>query len=405
MNNKLISAFSIILIIFSIVCSVYIQNYAFNRRAILIDQVQHFYDMKKWEESGKLPTTGARFIASQVINEEFTTPRVPGGIYYIFYALFYKLGGENISNARLINLIFSLFILSIFLIWFYKKFGLFLTSIMTAFLLCNPYIMTAITNFWNPNITLLFSFFFFIFLFEYINNENQKIKKISASLIFPTLAIMAQGHFTVFFSMIPTLIIYLTIRFKNTKKYLLYLALGIFISFLLYLPYLITEIQNNFNNTIMILNTRDALNKFPFPQIYAILLYPTNEMSTYFGSRLNSILHFWLSEPPYIYGLIFLFVSVIFSLFCFIKSIILLIKKNYIDDKEKNLSEMFFILLLSIPVTILSFIIFKSKSGTFWYLYSMFALSFTPVILFFYRIRNKIKNKNLRVSSYISFFC
>ena len=92
MNNKLINSFSIILIIFSIICSIYIQNYAFSRRAILIDQVQHFYDMKKWIESGKLPTTGARFIASQVVNDEFTTPRVPGGAYYIFYTLFYKLG-------------------------------------------------------------------------------------------------------------------------------------------------------------------------------------------------------------------------------------------------------------------------------------------------------------------------
>ena len=105
--NKYLNICSIALIIFTIICSVYIQNYAFNRRAILIDQVQHFYDMKKWNESGKLPTTGARFIASQVVNEEFTTPRVPGGIYYIFYTLFYKLGNENLSNARLINLIFS----------------------------------------------------------------------------------------------------------------------------------------------------------------------------------------------------------------------------------------------------------------------------------------------------------
>ena len=408
MNNKLIRAFSIILIIFSIVCSVYIQNYAFGRRAILIDQVQHFYDMKKWIENGKLPTTGARFIASQVINEELTTPRVPGGIYYIFYALFYKLGGENISNARLINLIFSLFILSIFLIWFYKKFGLFLTSIMMAFLLCNPYIMTAITNFWNPNITLLFSFFFFIFLFEYINNENQKIKKISASLIFPTLAIMAQGHFTVFFSMIPTLIIYLTIRFKNTKKYLPYFFLSVFISFLLYLPYLITEMQNGFNNLHLALNIRENLQKIPFPQIYFLLLFPTNEMSAIFGTRIGSFIYFWFTKPIYFYGLIFLIISVIFSGFAFVRSFIFLIKKQNVNDNiEKTFKELIFILFLFIPTTILSFIIFRSKPGTFHYLNSAFSISFIPIILLFYQIRNKIQDKlqiqnnNIRVSSYI----
>lgn len=408
MNKKLINAFSIILIIFSIVCSVYVQNYAFGRRAILIDQVQHFYDMKKWIESGKLPTTGARFIASQVVNEEFTTPRVPGGIYYIFYTLFYKLGGENLSNARLINLIFSLFILAIFLIWFYKKFELFLTSIITAFLLCNPYIIMSITNFWNPNITLLFSFFFFIFLFEYINNENQKIKKISASLIFPTLAIMAQGHFTVFFSMIPTLIIYFIIRFNNTKKYLPYFFLSVFISFLLYLPYLVAEIQNGFNNLHLALNIRGNLQKFPFPQIYFLLLFPTNEMSAFFGTRIYSTLYFWLNKPIYIYGLIFLFITVIFSTFAFARSFIFLVKKQNVNDNiEKTLKEMIFILFLFIPTTILSFIIFRSKPGTFHYLNSVFSISFIPIILFFYQMKNKmqnklqIQNKNIRVSSYI----
>lgn len=409
MNTKLINTFSIILIIFSIICSVYIQNYAFNRRAILTDQVQHFYDMKKWNESGKLPTTGARFIASQVINEEFTTPRVPGGIYYIFYTLFYKLGRENLSNARLINLIFSLFILAIFLIWFYKKYGLFLTSIMTALLLCNPYIMMATTNFWNPNITLLFSFLFFIFLFEYINNENQKIKKISASLIFPTLAIMAQGHFTVFFSMIPTLIIYFIIRFKNTKKYLPYFFLSVFISFLLYLPYLINEMQNGFNNLHLALNIRDNLPKFPFPQIYSLLLFPTNEMSVFFGTNMHSILYFWLNKPIYIYGLIFLFISVIFSTFAFFRSFIFFIKKqnlNYNNDNiEKTFKELIFILFLFIPTTILSFIIFRSKPGTFHYLNSAFSISFVPIILFFYQIKNKIQDKlQIQNNNYKSFF-
>lgn len=409
-NMKLINAFSIILIIFSIICSVFIQNYAFGRRAILTDQTQHFYDMKKWYESGKLPTTSARFEASEVINGEFTIPRVPGGVYYIFYTLFYKLGGENLSNARLINLIFSLFILAIFLIWFYKKFGLFLTSVITALLLCNPYIMMTLTNFWNPNITLLFSFLLFIFLFEYINNDNQKIKKISAALLFPILAIMAQGHFVVFFSMIPTLIIYLSIRFSKTKKYILFWIIGVFISFLLYLPYLISEIQNNFNNLHLALNIRENLLKIPFPQIYALILFPTNEMSYFLGTRIHSTLYFWLNKPIYVYGLIFLFISVLFSLFVFIRSFIFLIKKQNLTDNdniEKTLKEMTFILFLFIPTTILSFIIFRSKPGTFHYLYSAFSISFVPMILFFYEIQKKIQNKlqntnlNIRLSSYI----
>ena len=407
MNIKLINIFSVILIIFSIICSVFIQNYAFSRRAIERDQIQHFYDMKKWYESGKLPTTSARFEASEVINGEFTTPRVPGGAYYIFYTLFYKLGEENLSNARLINLIFSLFILAIFLIWFYKKFGLFLTSIIAALLLCNPYIMMAITNFWNPNITLLFSFLFFIFLFEYINNDNQKIKKISASLSFPILAIMAQGHFVVFFSMIPTLIIYLIIRFSKTKKYILFWIIGVFISFLLYLPYLIHEIKTDFTNLRYAMNMREGLSSIPFPQVYFILLFPTNEMSAIFGTRIGSFIHFWFTKPVYFYGLIFLIISVLFSLFVFIKSLIFLIlnkakiNNNKENSKVRTLKEIIFILILFIPITIISFIVFKSKAGTFHYLYSAYSISFAPMILFFYQIQlkmqSKLQNQNLNI--------
>lgn len=382
--------------IIAIILSLFLNIYTLPKRHIHNDQVIATYDMLKHYESGKLPTTGPRFIGTTAIAGYENTARLPGGAFYIIMTLFYKISGENLDIARTINMIFSLFIIFLFVFWIYKKFGFFMSVIAYIFIFFNGYTLKATTDFWNPSLVLILSFILYILLYEYIAGDNDKNKKLSAIFLFPILAVMGQSHFATFFSMTPTLIVYLIIRFKNTKKYLLYWALGIFISFLLYLPYLITEIQNNFNNTIMILNTRDSLNKFPFPQIYAVLLYPTNEMSTYFGSRLNSILHFWLSEPPYIYGLIFLFVSVIFSLFCFIKAIILLIKKNYIDEKEKNLSEMFFILLLSIPVTILSFIIFKSKSGTFWYLYSLFALSFTPIFLFFYKIQNKI-----RLSSYI----
>ena len=259
--------YSISLIVISAILCLFISFYAIDKRYIGMDQVQHFYDMKKWYDSGKLPTTGARFIASSIIDGEFTTPRVPGGAYYIFYTLFYKLANDSLIKARIINLIFSFFILSLFLIWLYKKFGIFIASIMTALVLCNPYVIMSITDFWNPNITLIFSFLFFILLFEYIDSSSDKIKKASSIFIFPILAIMAQGHFVVFFSMVPTIIIYLIIRFKNTKNYLLYWTLGVFISFLLYLPYLISEFQSGFNNINLAINIRDRINKIPIPQI------------------------------------------------------------------------------------------------------------------------------------------
>ena len=389
--NKIVIIPSL-LILFAIIANIFLSSYMIQNRYIGVDQTQHFYDMKKWYESGKFPTTSARFIASEVVNEELTTPRVPGGAYYIFYTLFYKLSGESLLGARIINFIFNLLIISIFLFWLYKKFGFFILGFITPLILCNGYFIIAITDFWNPSLVLILSFITYILFYEYIGNKNENIKKLSAVFLFPFLAVMGQSHFATFFSFTSTLIVYLIIRFKYTKKYLLFWGIGIFISFLLYLPYLISEIQNGFQNTMMILNTREGLRNWPFPQIWAVLLYPTNEMSTYFGSRLNAIIYFWFSKPPYIYGFIFLILSILFSAFCFIRSIILLINKKYIDDIDKNLGEMYFLLLLSIPVTIISFIVFKSKSGTFWYLYSLFSFSFTPIFLFFYRIRNNVNN-------------
>lgn len=394
--NK-ISVVSLTIFLISIIASIIVQVYAFDKKAIGRDQTLHFYDMKVHYESGKLPTTGSRFIGTAVNLEEFTTPRVPGGAYYIFYTLFYKLANENLDGARLINLIFSLGIILLFLFWIYKKFNMFITAIMSVFILCNGYVINAVVDFWNPNVTLLFSFIFFILLYEYISEDRRLSAILSSVFIFPTLAIMAQAHFTVFFSMIPTIIVYLIIRYKKTKKYIPYWALGVFISFLLYLPYLVVEIQNNFSNLKLALNVREVLATFPIPQLYALLIYPTNEISVFFGTRFNSTKYFWLTNPPYFYGLVFLFLSMLFSLYAFINALALLIKKNGTSKIEKIFKEIILIFIFFIPVTLICFFVFKSKSGTFHYLYSVFALSFSPILLFFIQKENTLKINNKKM--------
>ncbi len=380
---------SIILIALSIIANIFLAFYTIPKRFIRIDQSQHFYDMKKWYESGKLPATSARFIASQVINEELTTPRVPGGAYYIFYTLFYKLAQENLLGAKIINFIFNLIIISIFLFWFYKKFGLTTLSFITPLILCNGYFVMAITDFWNPNITLIFSFIFLIFLYSYTEDENINMVKISSIMIFPILAIMVQGHFVTFFSMIPTIIIYLIIKYKRTLKYIIYWCIGIFISFLLYLPYLISEIQNGFNNTHLMLSVRQSLSKLPFPQMHALSLFPTNEMSVFYGNSIYGSINYWMQYPIILLGVLFLFISVCFSFYCIIRGVYFAFNKKYQpkDNTESTLLEIFRIFLLYIPVTIIFNILARSKPGTFHYLYNAFAVSYIPIILFLFQKR------------------
>lgn len=401
MNNlKTINIISITLIIFSLFISGIIQYYAFDKRMVTIDQIQHFYDMKKMYESNKFPVVGTRFIANRIVDDYDVTPHVPGGAYYILYTAFYKITGNSFYFARLVNLFFSLIIVCIFFVWVYKKFGIFILSLMSSLILTNGYLILAITDFWNPNITLLFSFILFIFIFEYLDDteENDKRKTIirfSAMIIFPILAIMAQGHFVTFFSMIPTIIIYLIITYKRTKKFILFWVIGVFISFLEYLPYIISEINSNFSNINKIFSLRSGFKLFGFPQIHAMFIYPTNEMSSFYGSGINAIVNFWIEKPAYIYGLVFLFLSLLLILFSIIYSSYILIKKNIENTNVKILLRMFKIYFLFIPVTIIVYLMSKSLNGSFHYLYSIFAMSFLPIFILFVKNENYIKNNKI----------
>lgn len=399
-NMKIINITSIILIFCSVLLSSFIQYYGFNKRMVTIDQIQHFHDMKKMYESNIFPVVGTRFIANRIVDDYDSTPHVPGGIYYILYTAFYKMSGNSFYFARLINLFFSLIIVCIFLVWVYKKFGLFICSVISSLVLTNGYLILAVTDFWNPHITLLFSFILFIFLFEYLDNTEEDSKRkitvqFSALIIFPILAIMAQGHFVTFFSMIPTIIIYLIINYKRTKKFILFWGIGVFISFLEYLPYIINEINSGFSNINKIFSLRSGFKSFGFPQIHAMFIYPTNEMSSFYGSGTNAIVNFWIEKPAYIYGLIFLFLSLLLIILSIVYSSYILIRKNSENGNMKILLIMLKIYFLFIPVTILVYLMSKSLNGSFHYLYSIFAMSFLPIFILFVKNEDYIKNNKI----------
>ena len=187
--------------------------------------------MYRWYEKKEFPVTGTRFELSDTYKDEFKTARVPGGFYYIYYILCYKLGNENLDNAKIINYFFNLLLISLFIFWLYKRLGLFVCSLISPLILLNGYLVKSMTNFWNPNISLIFSFIFFILLYEYISRNYYKKVVVSSIFIFPILAIISQGHFASFFSVIPTIILYLILNYKNTAKYIKYWILGVFLSF------------------------------------------------------------------------------------------------------------------------------------------------------------------------------
>ena len=395
------------LIVFSFILNIVLSFSILNIRSTY-DDFQHFYDMYRWYEKKEFPLTGSRFELSDTYEDEFKTARVPGGAYYIYYILCYKLSNENLYAAKIINYFFGILLISIFIFWLYKRFGLFVCSLISPLILLNGYFVKSVTNFWNPNIALIFSFIFFILLFEYLYALTENTDKntiISSVFIFPVLAIVAQGHFASFFSVIAAMIFYLIITYKTTIKYLKYWILGVFISFLEYLPYLISEINNGFYNTKLMLSKDSETGRVIIAKIQALFLFPTNEMSSHYLSGLNNIIGFWTSEPSYIYGLIFLILNLIFSAYCSINMLYSLFKFDY---KSKTINETVCIKLskffiLSILSTLLCFFIFKFGEGYFHYLYWLFSISYIPIILFLVQKENFILN-NKKIFSVLIVF-
>ena len=390
----------IISILISVISAIFIHFYAFDRTAIYIDPIYHYYDVKQYYENKTLPVVGNRLMNSIDVKDNETYARIPGGFYYTLYLFCYAIGG-SLTGARIIYIIICSLILLLFLYWIYKRFSLLIASIMAVLILVNGYVIFSTNDFWNPNIPLIFSFILFIIFCEYVSNENYKYAFLSATLIFPIEAIMAQGHIAVFFSVIPTTIIYLIFRYRRTLKYIKAHLLGVFISFLFYLPYLISEIKNGFFNTKLMLDMQSSSKFVGLPQVYSILIFPTNEISVLYGTNSTPTKYFWFNENIFFIGMIFLAITCILSLASFIYSIIFLIKKSKskntlmknVDIKNIDImqKEAFIFYLLFIPATCLAFFVFNSKPGTFRYLYGIFAFSFITIIIFF---NNFLKNKN-----------
>lgn len=133
-NTLIIFLYSAVIFIF---CSIYFLSNKF----VLFDQFQHFYDMKVYYDAGKIPTKGARFSSSQIIDEYNTTPKIPGGAYYILYSTFYKLSNNNWYISKIINYVFNSIIIFIFLFWIYKRFNILVFNVTTLLLLSNPFLV------------------------------------------------------------------------------------------------------------------------------------------------------------------------------------------------------------------------------------------------------------------------
>ena len=397
-NKKLLMILSIIAIIIGIVLRFYIYNKSIIGHPPSLDYEYQFYHLKKYINEKQFPIEGAFLISPPNANyysEEIS--RVPGGYFHIAYMFKYFLGGSTYEGARFVNLITSILVSAIFFIWLYKRFSLTTFTIMVALMSVNVYFLYTGNEVYNPNNPLILSFVFLPVLYEYLYNEK---KFIYAVLLFPILALSAQCHFSNFFSIIPSLIVFLIIRWKKeTKKNIIPLSIGVFISFLTYLPYLIYQFQNNFESLSKILGRKSELAHYVIqpPQIYSILLFTTNEIGNKYVNGIKDILNAYFgSNPIYILSFVFYILSFVFALIALMYAYKHFFTKKMITDSDKKtnaLKDLLFFYIVYIISTVVFYMLGGiAGGGRPHYFYSSFTLGFVPIIYFIENI-NYIKSK------------
>lgn len=224
-SKKNFIVLSIIVIIIAVALRLHIYNKSIVGYPRGLDGEYQFYQLEKHIAEKKFPIEGV-FLNSPDTYDSEDNARVPGGYFYLSYMLKYFLGGSSYEGARLINLITSILISIIFFIWIYKRFSITTFFIILALMSVNVYFLQAGNFIYNPHNPLILSFIFIPVLYEYLYNDK---KFIYAVLLFPILALSAQCHFSNFFSIIPSLIVFLIIRWKKDTKKILYHCLLVYL--------------------------------------------------------------------------------------------------------------------------------------------------------------------------------
>lgn len=403
----------IIFITISIIMGILLRLYIFNKSIVGkptgLDGEYQFYQLNQYINKSQFPTEGV-FLNSPKAYDDEENARIPGGYFYISYITKYFLGGKTFEGARLVNLITTVLFGAIFLFWIYRRFGLITFAIMTALMSANVYFLNAGNSIYNPHNPLVFSFLFLPILYEYLYSNDGNKKFICGILLFPILALIAQCHFSNFFSMIPALIIFLIMRWKkDTKKNILPLSIGVFISFLTYLPYIIYQFKNNFEGIFKILGRKsevDAITIIQPPQIYSILLFATNEGGNKYVGGLKDILsHYFGNNSSYIYIYIYIFafyiLSIALAIFILIYSYKHFFAKKMITENEREtntLKDLLLFYIVYIISSIVFYMIANIGAGRPHYFYSAFTLGFVPIIYF-------IENIKLTKPKYLNYIC
>ncbi len=398
MRQYSLAKFAIVIFVVALILSIWlkIDILISNNGLHSMDSVVHYHLMKSSYDNKIYPVLGSYLDdVDSISKDNANIARTPGGFFVIEYMMHYILGAKDHYRARISYSIVMFVCALIFLLWIYIRFGIITASIISVLILVNSNFIFNSTNFYNANTNLMLSFLFLPLFAEYVRDKYESL--VASVLLFPILALMWQGHFSVFFSIVMTLIVYLAINWEKKTKYNIKgLGIGIAVSFCTYIPYLSSEIKHGFSNTKLILARKVVVTKsldsiITPPHLHNILIFPTNESNMPYTS-LDNFLSYWLFNSNtllkvvfifYILSILFMLMAIIVSFKDYFRNRNSIIKPISNNDKNKNmLKEMFLFFMLYFVVTFASYNIFGIGGGQAHYFYNAYTISFIPIIYF-----------------------
>ncbi len=172
----------------------------------------------------------------------FSGGHAPGPLWTLFWLLAYKLGGYSLDGAMFIMLSLNTFV--IYLV--YRLADIFVGrdfALLTALLYATgPWPVYYSTGVWNPVPMAFFGAILFLALWDVTRRDNAR----SIFLVCMVAAVTPQFHMIgVFYYPAILLLLYLSPA-KLNKKWFIF---GVITGVLVYLPYLIGEMNNDWENT------------------------------------------------------------------------------------------------------------------------------------------------------------
>lgn len=263
------------------------------------DQVRDLFYIKKYFEQKKIILLGPK--AS--VGDFYLPP-----FWYYLMSFVYLFSKSPLAQAFMVAFLNS--IATIFIYLLTKKIISYKISFLISLLYSLSPLSIEYSRFaWNPNPIPLFTILTFYFLILFLEKRKEVFFILSTIFANLTFQLHYQGLIVFVFYFL-TILLTKNFNFKRFLKYFL-------INFILFFPFFVFEIKNNFSNTLGIINfvlRTQSVNKLKFFGIPFFIKFIIKDLSGFLAKTI-----FFKNQILGYFGLIFLFFSLIFFIFRFSK--------------------------------------------------------------------------------------